>query len=493
MTRLRTTLILLVLCHTLFGVSLRIHYTNDTHGASLPRDYKTAEGKISLGGYGSLDYQLTRSRAEVPRSIYLDAGDQQTGTAFAARSYRGAIGGAVVEAFNLLHLDATTFGNHEFDQSIPNLKRLKKLAQYPYLSANLIDKKTSKSFGDKPYTIIRTDSLAIGVIGLTLTELPEKVKAENVAFLNILPYKTAVNKYLDELDRKTDLIVLITHLGLPADSLLATELDSRVDLILGGHTHDWLPEPLLVNGIYICQAASYLALLGKLDINVMDDRIASLNNELIDLTPAPESFSSPVTRFVNSIEREIAAELDQVIATIPEDWIPDKYAETPLSIWMTQALKREYEKSFQPDLAILNLGGFRKALPKGEITLRDMQEMLPFANYIVTFEATGNDIIKFFELNEAHRITKPYDICQTSAKGWIEHICKTGWQDHVREPELDLGHTIMKPEQTYKIVSHDYIAGQWEKYLGFEPKNLKVTKDLIFDALVHQVRLQYGK
>jgi len=493
MKKLQLSFLILLLCYSLFGVKLRLHYTNDTHGASLPREYTSETGKICLGGYASLEYALERSRKEAPRSIWLDAGDQQTGTAFAARKYKGAIGGAVVEVFNRLALDATTFGNHEFDQTVANLDRLKKLAKYPYLSANLIRKSDFTTYGDRPYTIIKTDSLSIGVIGLTLTELPEKVKAENVAFLNILPYKAAVNRYLDELDTKTDLIVLLTHLGLPADSLLATQLDDRVDLIVGGHSHDWLETPLRVNGIYICTAASYLALLGRLDLEVVDDRIVSLDNLLIRLTPPPAEYSSPLTRFVNDIETRINKELDQVIGTIPEDWIPDKFKETPLSIWMAQALMREYAKKLHPDLAILNLGGFRKNLPKGDITLRDMQELIPFNNYVVTFTAIGEDIIKFFELNEGNRMTKPYDICQTSAKGWITHYCKEGWEDHIREPELDLGDEIMDPQKTYTIISHDYIAGQWQKYLGFEPKNLKETNDLVLDAMIRQVRKQFGK
>lgn len=484
--------IVLLLLTTLYlvAVPLRIHYTNDTHGASLPIVYRDGDQSISLGGYAALEYHLNQSRSQDHRSIYLDAGDQQTGTAFAAKSIDGVTGAAVIDIFNRLALDATTFGNHEFDTPNSNTEALMRLANYPFVNANLIRKDNGDYFGDSPYVILERDSLKIGVLGLTLTELPEKVKAENTAALDILTYKQAIEMHLDSLDRQTDLIVLLTHLGLPADSLLATQLDDRIDLIIGGHSHDWLPEPMLVNGIYICTAASRLALLGALDLEIANDRIVSLSNHLIQLTTPPEGYHTELTAYVNEIEDQIRAELDRVIAVIPNDWVPDKYRETVLSRWMAESLKAEYAASYAPDIAILNNGGFRTTIPAGPVTLRALHEMLPFENYVGFFTCTGADLLTFLELNGTNMMMRPYDICQTSAPGWIEHICKD-WHLHMHEPEYNLGTEILDPNRTYKVVSHDYVIGQWQKYLGFEPQNVHITQDLIFDAIYRQIILQY--
>ena len=484
------TLSLLSLALCLSALPLRIHYTNDTHGASLPLSYTDGDSTISLGGYAALEYHLNQNRQEQARSIYLDAGDQQTGTAFAAKNINGVTGAAVIDVFNQLALDATTFGNHEFDSSNSNTKALMERASYPYVNANLINRDNGDYFGDSPYVIIDRDGLRIGVLGLTLEELPEKVKAENTAHLLILPYKQSIDRHIEELDRQTDLVVLLTHLGLPADSLLATQLDNRIDLIIGGHSHDWLPQPLQVNGIYICSAASRLALLGSLDIEVENDRIAAINNRLINLTTPPEGYNSPLTAYVDGIEEQIRVELDQVIAVIPQDWIPDKFQETVLSRWMAEALKQEYAQSHAPDIAILNNGGFRKVIRAGEVTVRDMHEMLPFENYVGFFTCSGADLLTFLELNGSHMMSRPYDICQTSAPGWIEHICKD-WHLHMHEPEYNLGSEILQADKIYKVVSHDYVIGQWQKYLSFEPQNVEITDELIVDAMLRQVRLQY--
>ncbi|MDZ4181651.1 MAG: metallophosphoesterase, partial [Candidatus Cloacimonadaceae bacterium] len=240
----------------LIAVPLRVLHTNDTHGAYQPRSYGSGENARLLGGYVALEAHLSRLRAEVSRSIYLDAGDQQTGTVFAALEHNGAIGGAVIEVFNHLALDATTYGNHEFDYSLDNLRRLTKLANYSFVSTNVIVSRTALPFGDKPTHIIKLDSLKVGIMGLTLTDLAEKVKIENVRELFVKEYTYAINEYLDELDSKTDLIILLTHNGFEADSLLATMLDDRVDIIIGGHTHTYISQPKQVNGIYILQAGS---------------------------------------------------------------------------------------------------------------------------------------------------------------------------------------------------------------------------------------------
>jgi hypothetical protein len=60
--------------------------------------------------------------------------------------------------------------------------------------------------------------------------------------------------------------------------------------------------------------------------------------------------------------------------------------------------------------------------------------MLPFENYVGFFTCTGADLLTFLELNGTNMMMRPYDICQTSAPGWIEHICKD-WHLHMHEPE----------------------------------------------------------
>lgn len=483
----------------LVAVPLRILHTNDTHGAYEARNYRRAEGNVALGGYLSLWEHLDQLRNEAPRSVYLDAGDQQTGTAFAAMNYAGAVGGAVIQVFNRLGLDASTFGNHEFDHSPANLERLMAMARYPFVSSNLIDKRKGRGWGDNAWRVVERDSIRIGVLGLTLVELPEKVKIENVAHLEILPYKAAIERYLDDLDKATDLIVILSHNGFEADSLLATQLDDRVDLIIGGHSHSYINAPKRVNGIYILQAGSNLSHLGVADLEVVDDRIMSFNSYLVPLVQVPVSAKNPLRLFIRQMSERIEAQLGQVIAVIPEDWVPDKFVSTSLSRWMAQALKDQYQDVYQPDLAIVNNGGFRKFIPAGPVTLRDMHEMLPFNNTVTVFSCYGRDILSWDALNEQIAQSRPYDICQSTAPGWAATMHKdpnrpgeTDW-DGYTERFFDLGGQRLIPEKLYRVISHDYVAGQWEKYLGFKPLDVYDTGELFLDAMVREVVRQYGK
>lgn len=474
----------------LAAVPINIFHTNDTHGVYVPRSVKTGNTTALLGGYAALEYHLSHQRQNSPRSLYLDAGDQQTGSIFASLQHNGAVGGRVIEVFNGLNLDASTFGNHEFDVSYANTLQLSELANYPFISSNLLDK-AGKPLGGVPYKIFNLDSLRIGVMGLTLEELPEKVKRENVKDITILPYKQAIDKYIDEVDKQTDLIVILSHLGYEADSLLATSLDSRTDLIIGGHSHVQIDKPWQVNGIYIASAGSHTEMLGKLELDVADDRIASFQSTLIPLWKPDKLPETALGLYVQSIADSLDAEMGKTIATLPEDWIPDKFAETAVSRWMAEALLSEYANDYQADLALLNCGGFRKKLSKGPITLKDMHEMLPFGNYVLLFSCYGRDLLAMEEINKKHAIEKPYDIIQSSAEGWkTKRRCfglgKSQTMYYINGKKLI-------PNKLYRVVSHDYVAGQWDKYLGFEPMDIQETGELILDASLRQVIKQYGE
>jgi 2',3'-cyclic-nucleotide 2'-phosphodiesterase (5'-nucleotidase family) len=487
---LRQLLLLCALCLTasLFAVPITILHTNDTHGAYIPRAIKSGDKTAYLGGYETLDYYLKQERKNAPRSIYLDAGDQQTGSVFASMPYDGVIGGAVIKAFNMLELEATVFGNHEFDYSYENTIKLRELATYPFISTNLRSQ-NGTTLGN-PYQIIKSDSLTIGIMGLTMTDLSERVKRENVKDIQIQPYKQALDVYLDKLDEETDLIILLTHLGHEADSLLATTLDNRVDLIIGGHSHVQIDEPWLVNGIYIASAGSHLEMLGKLELDVVADHIASIKTTLIPLWQPEVLPQTKLSKFVRTIADSLETELGKTIATIPVTWQPNKFEETALSRWMAEALKSEYQEAYKPDLAIINNGGLRKVIPAGPVTLKDMHELIPFGNYVVLFSCYGRDLLVMDELNKRIAQEKPYDIVQTSAKGWTEKPCPGG-HGH-QKPFYDIHGINLDPDKLYRVVSHDYLLGQWDKYLGFEPFDVQETGDLILDAMIRQVKLQYG-
>jgi len=471
---------------------LTLFFTNDTHGAYLPSTYRTADGNISLGGYESLYNIISPQRDTLKNTLWLDAGDQQTGSVFSSLVYKKAVGGAVIEVFNKMGLDGATLGNHEFDQSLQNTNRLVKLAKFPFISTNLVYKKTGKPITNTPYKIFKKGNTRIGVLGLTLTELEEKVKIENVKELTILPYKQAIDKYIDELDKKTDLIILLTHNGFEADSLLATQLDNRIDLIVGGHTHTMTEKPRLVNGIYIVQTGAFLIYYGRLDLQIENDRIANPLQYVECLFPVVETVSIKETefsRFLHDTIGTIDKNMSQVIGYTDVDWIPDKYNETAASKWQAEALYKEYYEQFKPDLAMINCGGLRKGIPAGEIKLRDMTEMLPFTNYIVAFSCYGRDLRDFNFHNLKLMQTKEHDIVQTYNLDWIYFADKPEWSlsDILvnKEPVVD--------NKIYRIVSHDYLVGQADKYLMFKPFDIVYTGDLILDVMVRQLEKQSVK
>lgn len=231
--------------------------------------------------------------------------------------------------------------------------------------------------------------------------------------------------------------------------------------------------------------------LGQLDIDVKADKIASYKNTLIPIQVTAKMPPTPVSAFVERIKGQIDSDLNVVIGKIPVDWTPDKYQETAVSRWQAEALRKQYMDVYHPDIAMINCGGIRRAIPQGDVTLKDMTEMLPFNNTITLFSCKGKDLISFYTLNEEHKTTKPFDIVQATPMGWTDS------KDTLHPDNLTRVFTVdgqpLDPDKTYRIVSHDYLAGQWDKYLGFEPFDVYDTGDLILDALVDQIKKQYAK
>ena len=206
-----------------------------------------------------------------------------------------------IEAMNLLGLDYSSVGNHEFDEGEDELKRMQhggchptdgckdgdgfKGADFGYLSANVIDKRTGKPFFP-PYAIRRFKGVKVGIIGMTLEGTPSIVSPAGIQDLQFLDEADTANRYAHELRRRYGVkaIVVLLHEGgaqnVPFNHATINDCDGfsgpiadivnrttkAVDLFITGHTHQ--AYNCLIDGRPVTSASSFGRLVTDLDLTI---------------------------------------------------------------------------------------------------------------------------------------------------------------------------------------------------------------------------------
>jgi len=179
----------------------------------------------------------------------LDAGRTIMGPTQVTIKTKGAV---IIEAMNMMGYDAMTVAEQDLQLGLEVVREREEEADFPFLSANLIFADTNELLF-APYTIVERGGRKIGILGLTGSENPtplELFDGHVVALLN--PIEVA-SQYVDEMSAETDIIVVLSNLGLDTDGLLAEEVPG-IDLIVGGLTRKLLLEPWLVGETMIVQA-----------------------------------------------------------------------------------------------------------------------------------------------------------------------------------------------------------------------------------------------
>ena len=237
---------------SMLGQPLVIMHTNDTHCQIDPYTYKT---DVNMGGFLRREAAIREIRAENPNTLLLDAGDFSQGTPF-FNVFKGYV---EVRLMNAMGYDAATLGNHEFDNGCAALAARLKTANFPVVCANyeFANKKLAK--GIKPYTIIERGGHKIGIFGLG-ANLDGYVAPQIVREVTYLdPVETARKMVAELKSQNCDLIVCLSHLGLNTDDdndyLIALQVP-EIDVIVGGHTHQELSDPVVIGNTRICQMTS---------------------------------------------------------------------------------------------------------------------------------------------------------------------------------------------------------------------------------------------
>ncbi|MBP0985517.1 MAG: metallophosphoesterase, partial [Oscillospiraceae bacterium] len=208
------------------------------------------------GGVSMLSGYLTKCRNEDPNVIYAIAGDMFRGSVIDSEF----LGLSTIQIVNLLAPDVVTLGNHETDYGVAHLLFLEKMATFPIINANLYIKQNDTRLF-QPCYIMEIDGMKILFIGILTEEVISQTKGENVigSFIGIEDAAAEIEKICNAYNGlDIDLTVLLTHIGFEEDKKLAELIDPSwgVDIIVGGHSHTFLTEPAIVNGILIVQAGT---------------------------------------------------------------------------------------------------------------------------------------------------------------------------------------------------------------------------------------------
>lgn len=444
-------------------VRIVVYHTNDIHGWMMPQKIKEKEKEKLVGGFAVLASYLK----DKPRGyLLIDSGDFFQGTPEGDLTR----GDSVLECMNALGYTAVALGNHEYDLGEENVKRLSRLAKFPFLSANTFDAKTKKGVPyAKPYILKEINGAKVAIIGLTTSNMKNLVFPKNIAGLHFEREVDTLKRVVEEVKKQGAQVILVAaHVGIetkesPPDfegeKFLAANVPG-IHLILGGHSHFGLESPYQdeKNNTLIAHNRSGLKTVTRTMLRVWkkSGKLFTSRYQLIPLEVEKYGEDSEVKKIVESYQKKVGEKLDVVIGE-SKMVLDRKGIETLLGNWQTDVM-RKFAKT---DIAFHNIGGIRADLPEGKLTLRHMYLLSPFGNTVVKMELTGAQIKEILE----HSISGRQGVLQVSG---IKMVFDKSRPQGERVVEVIVNGKPLEMKKFYRVATNNFVAAGGDGYSTFK-------------------------
>lgn len=412
-------LCLLVGCSTMNdegGLELQIIHTNDTHAYLAGLNEKgnpVYDEKEGIGGFSRIAKVIREAKEQNDNVIALDAGDQFQGSLFyGLKKWK-----AISKVHQTTLWDAMTLGNHEFDEGCQELSQFIEETPVPVLMANMrIDSLCPLFKHYRPFIIKEIRGTRIGIIGIANDEVRTLSRAcEHTHFKNPMG---AIQETIDILRKKgVHHVIAITHLGLEKDKELAKQIDG-IDVIVGGHSHSYLgPDssdgdyPLVVYSpsqkpVVIVTAKCATEYIGRLLIRF------NLEGEPIHWQGAlyknDQAFDIKTSEIIQNEVRNLARYNNEVIGENQMQGKDGMYAcrkGNCLVATLTTEAMLDFAKDYGAQIALINGGAIRAAMPYGPISKLDLLAVHPFGNRYVLRVYKGENLLKALELGVKEKVS----------------------------------------------------------------------------------------
>ena len=382
-----------------------ILYTNDVH------TYIDKQSpKLTYAAIADLKQSYQNAGKEV---LLVDAGDHVQGTAYGSMDE----GASIIKLMNAAGYDVATPGNHEFDYGMDRAKAIMKEADFPYLSCNWVDLRTTLRVLPSVKVFVR-GGRRIAFVGVTTPETFTKStpayfmdKAQRKYIYDIQGGEDgkklydAVQKAIDKAKLLADVVIGLGHLGVDPSSSPWTSEEviahtSGFDAFIDGHSHTVMENQQVQDAsgkaVTLTQTGSYFANVGEMTI-AADGTITT------KLIPTHEGMDAGIAAMQTSWVNTVDDMLGEKIAVGDSDfYVSDpatgkrriRSAETNLGDFVADGIYtyfNEVEK-LHCDVAIMNGGGIRADVPAGDWTFKTCKQVSPFGNVACLMSVTGKQI-----------------------------------------------------------------------------------------------------
>ena len=417
-----------------------------------------------------------------------------------------------LDVLNAIGVQTSAVGNHEFDKGIDDLTgRVSDAADFPYLAANVYDKGTENVVdGLDEYSIVDVGGVSIAVIGVVTKDTASLVSPDGIADLEFGDPTDAVNRVAEDLenlpeDEQPDMTVVEAHLGASStESLedakasnaefkkLVTEADASVDAMFTGHTHMPYAFEAPVPGEPdrtrpVIEAGSYGEYVGQVTmrvdgnsnwqasgIDLIDTEDKSYDSEVVDKVAGIISDAEEKAKELGS---EVTGTISEDITRATKDGEEDRGAESTLGNLVADALKEGVEETQleEADFGVTNAGGLRTDLlcdqiynneDKCEVTVAELNGVLPFANDHGVVTLKGEDVIGVFEeQRQPDDASRPFLHLGVSDDVDVVYDSDADKGEHVKSVKVD-GEEI-DPNKDYRVATLSFLAAGGDNYTSF--------------------------
>lgn len=431
---------------------LTIVQQNDTHSyVELHPEHFWRNGRPAYrfaGGFGRAAALVREIRKETRGAcVFVDCGDTIHGTGPA----QWTEGRCVVPALNRMGVELMTPGNWEFGFGPDALRERVSEMSFPVIACN-VERASSGEGEFPPSVVIEVGGVRVGFAGITSPIVSETMPKRFGEGLRFTGGERELAESVDRLRReeRVELVVVVSHVGLPQEVALAKAVEG-IDVLLSGHTHNRLAEPVRVGKTLMMQSGFGGSLLGRLDLEIENGQVCGYRHRLMEIEEGvePDPEVEEVVRDALAPFRERMAEVVGRTATALDRM-------TVLESTMDNVITDAYLDLTGAEVAFSH--GWRYGAPilPGEVTVGHLWQMIPTNPEVFTVEMTGAEIRRKLEAS----LESVYAPDARNQKGGyvlrvtgLNAIVRLNNPKNARVEHLDIAGAPFDPDRRYRVAS----------------------------------------